>query len=228
MSTPLLPLEPIEGGIPTTPESYWDQFDENKRLFGTKSTYDPSMSAYTTPLVVDSLTEEQIARAEKLSRIPLPSEKFSSTSSELTCVFCEKGFKDTSSILGHIRELILVVLLGSATDNEDDNCATGVSQVKSLLKRKSWIMLQESLPVGLVSQIESLYKRQVTSSTNLQMILEAVRTGEGVSEDTREYLMNELVSLVAVLLNETRSRDHAEKKPVRQEGLKIKRVATMQ
>lgn len=99
----------------------------------------------------------------------------------------------------------MMVLVGHSNETSLD--CPGKAQFKALLKRKSWIILQESLPAGLVSQVESLYKRQVTSSTNLQMIMEAVRTGEGVSEDTREYLLNELVCLAAGLAHEAKP-DH--------------------
>jgi len=199
--------DPMGEGIPTTPEPYWDQFDENQRLFGTTSTYDPSMSAYTTPLVMDSLTADQIARAELLARVPLPSEQLS----ESNCVFCDKCFQDVSGLIPHVRELILQVLLGNL--GQDNECE-GTAQIRTLIKRKSWIILQETLPAGFVSQIESLYRRQVTSSTNLQMIIEAVRIGEGVSEDTREYLMHELVCLVGLLAQEA-PRAVVDKKPSR-------------
>ena len=159
------------------------------------------MSAYTTPLVMDSLTADQIARAELLARMPLPSEKLEDSS----CVFCHKCFADIPLLVAHVRELIMMVLVGHSNETSLD--CPGKAQFKALLKRKSWIILQESLPAGLVSQVESLYKRQVTSSTNLQMIMEAVRTGEGVSEDTREYILNELVCLAAGLAHEAKP-DH--------------------
>jgi hypothetical protein len=173
--------------MPTTPEGYWDQFDENRRLFGTTSTWDPSMSAYTTPLVIESLTPAQIAKAEELARVPLPSERLEST----RCTFCSASFANTSALIDHVRSMVLKVLA-----NEEGCCEEAARTLKSILKRKSWIVAQETLPVGLVSQIESLYKRQITSSTNLQMMLEAVRDTSDAKDDTKTYLLNELVSVV--------------------------------
>ena len=194
---PLLPE-----GFPSTPESYWDQFDANQRLFGTTSTYDPSMSAYTTPLAMDSLTQEQIERAEQLSRIPLPSEKLSS---QLNCAFCEESFKSIPELLSHIGHLVI----GNSREAKD---CPGHVQIKSLLKRKSWIVLQETLPGGFVSQVESLYSRQITSSTNLQMIFEAVRNASSIPTETKEYLENELVALVAVMASDASSADRTSSK----------------
>ena len=184
MPTPILGgLEPYEE-VPGTPEPFWDQFDENNRLFGISSTYDPSMSAYTTPLALDSLTDEQIAKADQLARIPLPSEKVRGSS----CSFCDKCFDQKVDLISHFQELLFHVLLG-----QDGSECTGTAPMKALLKRKSWIVVQESLPSTLVSQIESLYKRQITSSTNLQVIIEAVRTSE---YPDRDQLLTELTCLL--------------------------------
>jgi hypothetical protein len=51
------------------------------------------------------------------------------------------------------------------------------------------------LPHGLVSQIEGLYKRPITSSTNLQSILDCVRK-ESVDDDVRDYLVREVICVV--------------------------------
>lgn len=210
MPSPMLPME-LYDGVPSTPEPYWDQFDENQRLFGVTTTYDPSMSAYTTPLAVDSLTEEQIAKAEMLSRIPLPSEKLrSAATTSSCCVFCEKCFDDLTQMISHFRELIFLVLLSEGSAE-----CSGTAQMKALLKRKSWIVSQEALPNGLVSQIESLYKRQISSSTNLQMIIDSVRSSDSISEDTREYLITELICLIIDLAGEAKSKLLPEQKPTK-------------
>ena len=190
-SPSMIPIPaPILGGletyeeVPGTPEPFWDQFDENNRLFGISSTYDPSMSAYTTPLALDALTDEQIAKADQLSRIPLPSEKVKGSS----CSFCDKCFDQKDDLISHFQELLFQVLLG-----QDGSECTGTAPMKALLKRKSWIIVQESLPNNLVSEIESLYKRQITSSTNLLMITEAVRASQ---HPDRDQLITELTCLL--------------------------------
>lgn len=183
-----MPLIPSEDQMPTTPEGCWDQFDENRRLFNTTSTFDPSMSAYTTPLVIESLTPAQIAKAEELSRVPLPSERVGNA-----CSFCHADFSaPPNSLVDHFLTLVMQVLAGAESGCSEDAGRT----VKSVLKRKSWIVVQEMLPVGLVSQIESLYKRQITSSTNLQMMIESVRDTQECAEAVKAYLLRELVSVV--------------------------------
>jgi hypothetical protein len=169
--------------IPTTPESYWDQFTENQRLFGTTTSFDPSLSAYTTPLILDSLTPEQIARADELSKIQLPSENLK----ESKCMYCQQNFENLDELVEHVMRQLEI---------EVDECHVGATRnLKSILKRKSWIVVQESLPHGLVSQIEGLYKRPITSSTNLQSILDCVRK-ESVDDDVRDYLVREVICVV--------------------------------
>jgi len=182
--------------IPTTPESYWDQFSENQRLFGTTSTFDPSLSAYTTPLVLDSLTPEQIAKAEELSKIMLPSEKLAA--GEHACTYCGSTFNSTDQLVDHIKSILLEEEIAAAITKCE------VSGIKSILKRKSWIVVQESLPHGLVSQIEGLYKRPITSSTNLQSIVDCIRQSQS-SDEVREYLLKELVCLILSLSTFTQS-----------------------
>lgn len=186
------PTAPVEDFlIPTTPESpsYWNQFEENQRLFGTTSTYDPSMSAYTTPLVIDSLTPEQIAKADELAKISLPSQALALSA----CPYCDTGFDSAKAVVDHY----ISVLVG---DNTSCGCSDeGRKALKALVRRKSWIVVQETLPTGLVSQVEGLYKRQITSSTNIQMIIDAVTAS---STEFKEYLMSELVSLVVSLASQ--------------------------
>jgi hypothetical protein len=210
LASPLLPE-----GFPSTPESYWDQFDENRRLFGTTSTYDPSMSAYTTPLVMETLTRDQIERAEQLSRIPLPSEKLSKME-QLDCVFCHNGFDSISQLLEHIHDSVL---------GTNSSCS-GANQVKTLLKRKSWIVLQETLPSGLVSQIESLYRKQITSSTNLLMIFEAVTACETSQKDEKDYLINELLSLAALVTHESSTLSVSDRKPTGRKDSRKEPIST--
>lgn len=185
------PMAPMEDfSIPTTPESpsYWNQFEENQRLFGTTSTYDPSMSAYTTPLVLDSLTPEQIAKADELAKISLPSEALAVSA----CPYCDTGFDAEKGVVDHF----ISVLVGDNTCCCSDE---GCKALKALVRRKSWIVVQETLPSGLVSQVEALYKRQITSSTNIQMIIDAVTAS---SAESKEYLLSELVSLVVSLASQ--------------------------
>jgi hypothetical protein len=177
--------------IPTTPESYWDQFSENQRLFGTTSSYDPSMSAYTTPLCVDSLTPEQIAKAEELAKVSLPSEKLSQSETfPLTCPFCSKTLSDIDGLIDHAECAI-------HDDHKPVTCTEeGTKALKGALKRKSWIVVQETLPAGLVSQIQGIYKRQITSSTNMQSILDSIDKSDQLSEDVRSHLHKEIVCVV--------------------------------
>jgi len=173
--------------IPTTPEGYWDQFDENARLFGTTSSFDPSMAAYTTPLALDALTQEQIKQAEMLSCICLPSAKLNSA----VCCYCSNDFFTTNSLIEHVKGGILNLI-----KQQGEECS-GLKGLKSFLKRKSWIVVQESLPAGLVSEIESLYDRQVTSSTNLFMIAEAVDSSETCGENSKNRLLSEVAAIAA-------------------------------
>ena len=175
--------------IPTTPESYWDQFSENQKLFGTTSSFDPSMSAYTTPLCVDSLTAEQIAKADELAKVCLPSEKLSESESfPIGCPFCSKTMSDMDGLIHHAE---------CAIDGQQDVCSEeGVKALKGVLKRKSWIVVQESLPAGLVSQIQGIYKRQITSSTNMQSILESISKSDQLTEDVRSHLHKEIVCTI--------------------------------
>lgn len=181
------PFEHEGLAIPTTPEGHWDQFDENMRLFGTTSTFDPSMAAYTTPLALDSLTEDQIRRAEHLSKIPLPSEKLCSA----VCSYCMHSFAIPSNLLNHLKNSILSILRDQDELPESECCENSKS-LRSVLKRKSWITVQETLPPGLVSEIESLYERQVTSSTNLYMIANSL-----VSAASADRLLSEIAAIVA-------------------------------
>ena len=191
-SPPMMPL-PVPAyvqddlSIPRTPEPYWDQFGENQRLFGTSSTYDPSMSAYTTPLVLESLTSEQIAKAEALAKIPLPSE---SLSNEKCCTYCNTDFGSQKGLIDHFLKLV---------SSAPGVCsAEGMKAIKSILRRKSWIIVQESLPNGLVSQIEGVYDRPISSSTNIGMIFESIDSIKD-NADLREYLLNELACLTIQL-----------------------------
>ena len=182
--------------IPRTPESYWDQFSENQRLFGTTSSYDPSMSAYTTPLCVDSLTPEQIAKADELAKVSLPSEKLSlSERFPLVCPFCSSNLETFEDLISHAER----VISSDGQDHEQICSEEGLKALKGALKRKSWIVVQESLPAGLVSQIQGIYKRQITSSTNLQSILEAIGKSDQLAEDVRSHLHKEILSLVTGL-----------------------------
>jgi hypothetical protein len=175
--------------IPRTPEPYWDQFGENQRLFGTSSTYDPSMSAYTTPLVLESLTHEQIAKAEALSKIPLPSE---SLGNEKCCTFCHTDFGNRKGLVDHFLKLI-------TSSSEESVCSSeGLKAIKSILRRKSWIIVQESLPSGLVSQIEGIYDRPISSSTNILMIFESIGSIQDNLE-LKEYLLDQLCCLAIQL-----------------------------
>lgn len=202
-------LEPDGFAIPTTPEGSWDQFDENMRLFGTTSTFDPSMAAYTTPLALDSLTEEQIRRAEDLSRIPLPSEKIRET----VCSYCFKGFNDPAELLQHLKASVLTILRDKDESFSDSDCSN-LKALRSLLKRKSWIVVQETLPVGLVSELESLYDRQVTSSTNLYMIGSALISSEkGIPEETRDRLVCEIAAVVASASSQPKPEYHSKQLP---------------
>ena len=186
----------VDQPFPSTPEAYWDQFDENRRLFATTSTYDPSMSAYTTPLAMDSLTAAQIAKADELSRIPLPSEAANAAGLAKPCQYCHIDLSSMEAVAAHLK-----ASLSLPSRVATDKCSEeGTKALKSVLRRKSWIVVQETLPNGLVSQVESLYKRQITSSTNLQMIIDAIVAAEDVAEDTREYLITELICLVVPLL----------------------------
>lgn len=179
----------LSPAIPTTPESHWDQFSENKRLFGTTSSYDPSMSAYTTPLCVDSLTPEQIAKAEELSKVSLPSEKLSSTFSfPHDCPFCSQSLCSIEELIDHAERVI---------NEQSDICTDeGSKALKGALKRKSWIVVQESLPAGLVSQIQGIHKRQITSSTNMQSILDSISKSDQLTEDVRFHLHREIVCAI--------------------------------
>lgn len=176
--------------LPSTPESCWDQFDTNNRLFGTTSSYDPSL--YTTPLVMDNLSPDQIAKAEELSKVALPSQRLDQSCQQgSSCPFCKQSFASVPLLIEHCSKI-----LQSA---EDSPCTDeGAKVVRAVAKRKSWIVVQESLPAGLVSQIEGLYKRQITSSTNVQMMVEALQKSADLDEETREYLVSELAALVAL------------------------------
>jgi hypothetical protein len=177
--------------FPTTPESHWDQFSENHRLFGTTSSFDPSLSAYTLPVPTEGLTDEQIKKAEELAHISLPSESLSREHFD-HCAFCDEAFTSVNELREHLKP----ALSGTECSNPGSCSEACTKAIMSYMKRKSWILIQESLPHGLVSQIEGIYTRPVTSSTNLHMIREyLIETGD-VEEDIREYLLVEIDSLV--------------------------------
>ena len=147
------------------------------------------MSAYTTPLCVDSLTAEQIAKADELAKVSLPSEKLSESESfPLACPFCSKTLADLDGLINHAE---------CGINGEQNVCSDeGVKALKGALKRKSWIVVQESLPAGLVSQIQGIHKRQITSSTNMQSILESIAKSDQLAEDVRSHLHKEIVCAV--------------------------------
>lgn len=177
--------------LPTTPDSYWDRASENRGMFGGVSSYDPSMPYYTTHVPISGLTSDQIREAEELTRIPLPSGKLS-IQPVTECSFCHEGFKSLEGLKSHLARFLKQ---SDDTESHDpgDRCLKGV---RTFLKRKSWIVTQETLPNGLVSQIEGIYTRQITSSTNLQMIVDCIYKCAEVDHDTREYLINEFLSIV--------------------------------
>ena len=175
---------PAETGLafPSTPEGNWDRHDASKGVEGwdqfahrPASSFDSSY--YTTPLVVDHLTPEQIAKADLLSKVALPSESLGQITA---CQFCKESFTSMDRTILHFKDALV---------SDGDSHADLVSAAK----RRSWIVVQESLPAGLVSQIDGLYKRPITSSTNLINMIDCVANTTDVDLETKEYLLRELV-----------------------------------
>ncbi len=208
--------------LPSTPDAYWDQFSENRRLFGTMSTFDPSLSCYTSPLPIEGLTSDQIRKAEELSRIPLPSEKLQSQNIH-SCVYCGCEFENMDKLSTHIRQF----LTHSGRSGEEENGDVCFKGVSALLKRKSWIVTQETLPNGLVSQIEGLYTRPVTSSTNLQMITDCVLKSPDVDDETRSYLVNELLSIIILGITQKGLQDKEKEQKLNKPAAKIQANETI-
>lgn len=131
----------------------------------------PSEAGLQALPVDGELTVEQELKSEALSQISLPSERLQGTQ----CQYCKKALHCGVTPV----------------------CCDEISEAKNAVaKRKSWIIVQESLPPGLVSQIEGLYKRPITSSTNIQTMIENCTASQSVDEETRTYLLKELDALV--------------------------------